>query len=74
MELTHSEKTNKKAMNEKRTFEHLYLCDGKACDRNCAENGYAECKHTHDESHAKTKCRRDRRFRAEEGCLIEKER
>lgn len=52
---------------------YVYLCDGKACARNCAENGYAECKHTHNEKHAKNKVRRDRKFTYDNGTMIEQE-
>lgn len=44
---------------------YKYLCDGRACKRMCADNGYgnSSCRHTGDESHAKNKVRRDRKFR-----------
>lgn len=37
---------------------YLYICDGNACDKPC----YGECQHTSDESHAKNKVRRNRKF------------
>ena len=52
-------------------MNHLYFCDGKACDKNCAENGYAECHHTGNEKHAATKCRRDRKFRVYDDIMME---
>ena len=54
-------------------MKYLYLCDGKACNRNCVENGYEYCTHTENEKHAKTKCRRQRKFKAEHGVMIEQE-
>ena len=43
-----------------------YFCDGRACDRQCADDPEAwakhSCHHTTDESHAKNKCRRTRKF------------
>lgn len=50
---------------------HLYLCDGTACKRNCAETGYDQCYHTANEKHAKTKCRRNRKFLNEKGIYVE---
>lgn len=47
---------------------YAYLCDGMACDRQCAKTmtpkewAEYECHHTRDESHARNKCRRDRKF------------
>ena len=52
---------------------YFYLCDGKACNRNCAVNGFSECKHTKDETHAKNKIRRERKFVKEGGFMVEKE-
>ena len=45
-----------------------YLCDGKACET-CSDR----CKHTFDESHAKNKIRRDRKFKCENGKMYEVE-
>lgn len=39
---------------------YLYLCDGEACDKNCPN---VDCHHTIDETHAKNKIRRNRKFR-----------
>lgn len=50
---------------------HLYYCDGKGCDRNCAEVGYDVCRHTSNEKHAATKCRRNRKFSNEKGIYVE---
>ena len=50
---------------------HLYYCDGKGCDRNCAEVGHAECHHTSNENHAKNKCRRKRSFVNKDGIYVE---
>lgn len=52
-------------------MNHLYFCDGKACNKNCAENGYAECHHTANEKHAATKCRRDRKFKVYGDIMME---
>lgn len=47
---------------------YAYLCDGHACEKQCASNmspkewAEYECHHTRDESHARNKCRRDRKF------------
>jgi hypothetical protein len=43
-------------------MKYFYFCNGKACKRNCAENGYAECHHTSDENFAVNKVRRNRKF------------
>lgn len=53
--------------------KYFYLCDGKACKRNCAENGFDECIHTKDENHARNKIRRDRKFTMDNGFMVEKE-
>lgn len=50
---------------------HLYICDGTACNRNCAEAGYDMCRHTTNEKHAKTKCRRERKFVNKDGIYLE---
>ena len=50
---------------------HLYICDGTACNRNCAEAGHYECYHTTSEKHAATKCRRERKFVNEHGVYVE---
>lgn len=52
-------------------MDYLYLCDGKACSKNCAENGYDECTHTKDEKHALVKCRRQRKFIVQHNAMIE---
>ena len=52
-------------------MDYLYFCDGKACNKNCAENGYTECHHTANEKHAATKCRRDRKFRVYGDIMME---
>lgn len=44
-----------------------YVCDGHGCDKNCADMPKEEwdkycCHHTTDESHARNKCRRNRKF------------
>lgn len=52
-------------------MEYLYLCDGKACAKNCAENGYSECIHTANEKHALVKCRRQRKFKVMAGTMVE---
>lgn len=54
-----------------RSGTHLYICDGTACDRNCAEAGYDMCHHTTSEKHAKTKCRRERKFVNKDGLYLE---
>lgn len=47
---------------------YAYLCDGMACERQCARTKTPEewaeydCHHTRDESHARNKCRRERKF------------
>lgn len=51
--------------------EYFYLCDGRACNRNCAEVGFAECRHTQNESHAKNKIRRERKFTYDHGFMVE---
>lgn len=51
----------------------FYLCDGKSCNRNCAEVGFAECHHTKDENHAKNKIRRERKFTCERDFMVEVE-
>ena len=43
-------------------MKYFYICDGKACNKNCAENGFEYCKHTENENHAKNKIRRERKF------------
>ena len=50
---------------------HLYICDGTGCNRNCAEVGYNMCRHTSNEKHAETKCRRNRKFSNEKGIYVE---
>ena len=52
-------------------MDYLYICDGKACDRNCAENGFKYCRHTQDEDHAKNKIRRQRKFMNQNGAMFE---
>lgn len=49
----------------------LYLCDGKACKGNCAENGHKFCYHTHNENHAKNKIKRQRKFELTDGIMME---
>lgn len=45
-----------------------YLCDGKACPE-CN----SRCKHTNDETHAKNKVRRNRKFKFQDGKFYEVE-
>ena len=52
-------------------MDYLYICDGRACERNCAENGFAYCAHTRDENHAKNKIRRQRKFVVKNGAMTE---
>ena len=54
-----------------KTGTHLYICDGTGCNRNCAEAGYDMCHHTTSEKHAKTKCRRERKFVNKDGLYLE---
>lgn len=59
--------------------DRLYLCDGYACDEKCAEKSKADwdaynCHHTSDESHARNKCRRSRKWATyKEGAMVEVE-
>lgn len=53
--------------------KYFYLCDGKACSRNCAETGFSECIHTKNEAHAKNKIRRERKMVKEGSFMVEKE-
>lgn len=56
--------------------ERAYFCDGKACHEQCANKTPEEwakhpCHHTTDETHAKNKCRRKRKFVSENGKMME---
>ena len=62
---------NTKRVTDHKAGTHLYICDGKGCDRNCAEVGHDMCHHTSDEKHAKTKCRRERKFVNKQGIYLE---
>lgn len=62
---------NTKKITDCKTGIHLYICDGTACTRKCAEAGYNECHHTANEKHAKTKCRRERKFVNKHGVYVE---
>ena len=47
-----------------------YICDGQGCDKQCGNMKPEEwakypCHHTFDESHARNKIRRDRKFRCD---------
>jgi hypothetical protein len=52
-------------------MKYFYICDGRACDKNCAENGFGYCKHTENEKHAYTKVRRQRKFMNQNGVMYE---
>lgn len=67
--VTNADNTNK--VTDHKSGTHLYLCDGTACKRNCAEAGYDMCRHTANEKHAKTKCRRERKFVNKDGLYLE---
>lgn len=67
--ITNVNNTNRVA--DCKTGTHLYICDGTACNRNCAEAGYDMCHHTTNEKHAKTKCRRERKFVNKDGLYLE---
>lgn len=67
--VTKSDNTNR--VTDCKTGTHLYICDGTACNRNCAEAGYDVCHHTANEKHAATKCRRDRKFINKYGVYVE---
>ena len=54
-------------------YKYFYLCDGKACKRNCADVGYDMCIHTQDENHARNKVRRNRRFIKDGNLMVENE-
>ena len=57
--------------------ERAYLCDGRGCDKMCADTMTSEewskhyCHHTLDEKHARNKCRRTRRWACEKGKFME---
>lgn len=56
--------------------ERAYLCDGRGCKEMCANKTAEEwakhpCHHTLDESHAKNKVRRNRKFVCESGKMME---
>lgn len=59
--------------------KRAYLCDGTACERQCAKTMTPEewkeypCHHTMDENHAKNKIRRKRKFVLDKGEFIEVE-
>lgn len=55
-----------------------YLCDGKACGKQCANLPKEEwdkhpCHHTTDESHARNKVRRARKFEHHKDGMVEVE-
>ena len=56
--------------------ERAYLCNGEACEKQCAKMTPDEwakhpCHHTTDERFAKNKCRRERKFVCEKGKMME---
>ena len=58
--------------------ERAYLCDGHGCDKNCGDMPAEEwqkhyCHHTKDESHAKNKVRRKRKWVFDGGKFLERE-
>lgn len=60
--------------------ERAYLCNGEACEKQCAKTMTAEewrkspCQHTTDEKFAKNKVRRKRKFVLDHGKMTEVER
>lgn len=55
-----------------------YLCDGKACSRQCANLSKDEwdkhpCHHTTDETHARNKVKRNRKFEHHKDGMVEVE-
>ena len=67
--VTKTDNTNR--VTDCKSGTHVYICDGTACNRNCAEAGYEACHHTTNEKHADTKCRRERKFINKHGVYVE---